>query len=379
MEQSLKTHCILFTLLILVGCRHYESFAKYPFRGACNYETYAPLKESLSFINDSVCIYRQCNIHKNGQFVWHADTCGWKYEEHNWIVLTNKSRNDKSREYTSADSLQNDNADFTLSTCPKWYNIKDTEFKQYPGYKYPLYYEPLTDFDDETNRVPFNKKYGSYHHVKSDIVMNMGRCIAMTRKTNTRVPSFFFPVEEKRFQKAKMLSLFLKNKVEEHLCSWIMDSYEYINYKVNYERKVEFDVDRISGKQFTYLEDMYKKESVHFVNDSVCMHVASKRKDVTSPYMPIAMDTCRYTTKNNLIAIDFYKDSPCDTLTFGNGILFYSKVYQDPGTEKYTHIVKPFIDENVKWESKSDSINMIMSTYFNVYVPINLFPCLEEH
>ena len=89
------------------------------------------------------------------------------------------------------------------------------------------------------------------------------------------------------------------------------------------------------------------------------------------PFVPFAGDTLRYSVKNNLIAIHFAKDKPCDTLTYGNGILFYSKVYKEG--EKYTHIVKPFIDEARSCANKADSINMIMDTYFNVYVPLNLY------
>ena len=374
MERTLKTHCILLTLLILVGCRHYGTLTS-PFAGPYNYETYGPIKESLSFINDSVCIYRQysmfdkCTIYIN-------DTIGWRYETPHSIDLYRSNNTADSSLNIYADSLINGNLNFTYDICPKWYNMTDEDFYGYNDYKHPFLDDPVSRPNRKDSGIPFYIKYGFNHPVDSDKIGNAGKCMLWLKEPVSKYGiTPLFPTGGRiPWRRGK-----IDREIIKDLSEWILDSYEYINYKVNYERKVEFATDSILGKQFSYLADSCKKESVHFINDSICMHVASKRQNATSPYMPIAMDTCRYTTKNNLIAIDFYKDSPCDTLTYGNGILFYSKVYQDPRNKKYTHIVKPFIDENVKWENKSDSINMIMSTYFNVYVPINLFPCLEEH
>jgi len=85
------------------------------------------------------------------------------------------------------------------------------------------------------------------------------------------------------------------------------------------------------------------------------------------------LDTIRYSVRNNLIGIELVKGKSCDTLTYSNGILFYSKVYKEDNNEKYTHIVKPFIDETRSCTNKTDSINKIMSAYFSVYVPLNLY------
>lgn len=366
MEQSIRKFSILFALLLLCACRHWEPFT---------YETYAPLKESLSFINDSICIYRHYDMYKRDSPCI-IDTCNWRYIKMNYIGLNKKNGNRLDVfSPTISDSIEKDRLNFIYNICPRWYNISDDEFKQYADYKIPMYQDEAFHCE-----IPsFYRKFGYRYSISSDTVVIIDSCLVLPKMVRGSGMSFFFLASNKKSKQMRHELSRSVSKDDAYFCSWIMDSYEYINYKVNYKRKVEFDVNSILGKQFSYLADSCKKESVHFVNDSICMHVASKRQDVTSPYMPIAMDTCRYTTKNNLIAIDLYKDSHCDTLTYGKGILFYSKVYQDNKTKKYTHVVKPFIDENVKWENKSDSINMIMSTYFNVYVPINLFPCLEEH
>lgn len=62
-----------------------------------------------------------------------------------------------------------------------------------------------------------------------------------------------------------------------------------------------------------------------------------------------------------------------DALAYKDGILFYSKVYktQKNGQEKISLIVKPFIDESMPLCNKLDSINAIMTAYFDVYVPLN--------
>ena len=153
----------------------------------------------------------------------------------------------------------------------------------------------------------------------------------------------------------------------------VTNSYEYINYKVNYEKKVPFNQDSIIGKQFSFIEDACKKESIQFINDSVCTHSFSTRANVLSPFVLRESDSCRYSIKNHLIAIDLVKGKSCDTLSYSNGILFYSKVYRNDDNENYTHIVKPFIDETRSCANKTDSINMIMGTYFNAYVPLNLY------
>lgn len=123
---------------------------------------------------------------------------------------------------------------------------------------------------------------------------------------------------------------------------WACSTYEYINYKVNYEKKVDFELDSIKGKQFSYIGDIYKKESIRFVNDSVCTLSILVRVDTT--YMCSSLDTCRFSFRNNLIGIEFVKGKSCDTLTYNNGILFYSKVYRNDDDGEYTHTVKPFID-----------------------------------
>ena len=346
-----KKCIVLIILLVFCGCRHL---------GPYNYETYAPIRETLSFVNDSMCVHTRYDISKRDSIAF-IDTCYWKYGERDLIILYNiraESTNDPGVPTESA------TLNFVYDIFPKWYNIKEWEFynsaKRHPE---PLYQIP-------GYKIPsFLEKFGR-HHIVCDTIINNGSCIWWFKRP---VPTYAFPRNKHIIPKEYKG---VEEKEKQNLYEWACGSYEYLNYKINKERKVSLDQETIIGRQFSFIGEEHKKESIRFVNDTICTHSFFTRTNSSSLYVLIADDTCHYSVKNNLIAIDFDKDTPCDTLSFSNGILFYSKVYQDNKTKKYTHV---FIDENVKWENKSDSINMIMSTYFNVYVPINLFPCLEEH
>ena len=266
----------------------------------------------------------------------------------------------------SNDSIRKNRLCFIYDICPKWYNITSDEFMSYPDYKYPLYQE-------ETSipyRTPsFYEKFGV--KISCDTAKFVGtRCLAVLKKPNA--PHFFFTNIAVKGRSVKADSRFAKKELE-GFYSWLTNSYEYINYKVNHEREVDFNIDSIRGKQFSFIEDSCKKESLQFINDSVCLHSLSFKTDMFSTYESSILDTCHYAFTNNLIGVNLIKGNSCDTLTYSNGILFYSKVYKDGNNEGYKHIVKPFIDETRSCANKIDSINMIMSTYFNVYVPLNFY------
>lgn len=261
---------------------------------------------------------------------------------------------------------------FVYEICPQWHSIKQSEFKEYADYKSPLHQDytmslPLGLSEEDRARInrrlhpTFADKYGSYY-MANDTIVNYGCCMLWFRKPLQPLVLF---ANSKRGGKLK--------ERDNGMYEMVTNSYEYINYKVNYEKKNDFDIDSIIGRQYSYIGDPHKKESIWFVNDSVCTHSVSTRRSVSSPFVPQESDSCRYSVKNNLIAIDLVKGKSCDTLTYGNGILFYSKVYKNDKDGELTHIVKPFIDETRSCANKQDSINMIMSTYFNVYVPLNLY------
>jgi hypothetical protein len=299
------------------------------------------------------------------------DTCYWKKstDAEEMIILQRKETKDKMDVVLHP---KDTNLNFAYNICPNWYNISQWEFKRHTKYKSPLYQDlvmslPLNISSEERERIykswhpTFEDKYGS-HHIVYDTIFNYGFFMLWFRKPFHPLVLF---ANSKRGGKLK--------ERDNGMYEMVTNSYEYINYKVNYDRMLGLEVamDSIVGKRFSFIGDSCKKESLRFINDSVCEHVLSMRKDKSSQYAPFDIDTCHYTVKNNLIAIDLIPNKSCDTLSYGNGMLFYSKVYRD--NDQYKHIVKPFIDEARSCANKTDSINMIMSTYFDVYVPLNFY------
>lgn len=364
----IKSYIVVGVLLLICSCRLSGSLSNRS-AGPYLYETYAPVKESLSFINNSVCVYTRYDIYNRDSIVV-IDTCYWKQEEGNMISIRCRTKNIVTSSYAINDSIKKNELHFIYDICPKWYNISTDEFEENSSIRYPLYQDPI--MANPHNPAFFNQKYDVDYMMSLDTLMFMDICLVFPKlkKDKTVSPAYFFPTKNNKLKKSKAPAL-LSKEVQKRIYQWITNSYEYINYKVNYEKKFAFELDSIVGKQFSFIGESCKKESLRFVNDSVCAHYLSTRESVSSPYVPQGVDTCRYSVKNNLIAIDFEKDKSCDTLTYSNGIIFYSKVYKEG--DKYTHIVKPFIDETRSCANKADSINMIMSTYFNVYVPLNLY------
>ena len=377
MWKYYKTYSLVIILFALCGCRHmgpYGPEKSEPIRETLSfpygYETYAPIRESLSFENDSICVHTRYDMYNRDSIVV-IDTCYWKNstDAEEMIILQRKETKDKMDVVLHP---KDTNLNFAYNICPNWYNISQWEFKRHTKYKSPLYQDlvmslPLNISSEERERIykswhpTFEDKYGS-HHIVYDTIFNYGFFMLWFRKPLLPLGLF---ANSKRGGKLK--------ERDNGMYEMVTNSYEYINYKVNCERKNDFDIDSIIGRQYSYIGDPHKKESIRFVNDSICMHSLSVRADTSSSYMPSSLDTCRYAFKNNLIWINLVKGKSCDTLSYSNGILFYSKVYRNDDNENYTHIVKPFIDETRSCANKKDSINMIMSTYFNAYVPLNLY------
>ena len=146
MERFLKSiYLLLFVATITNGCRSFIPFS-------C--ETYAPEKESLTFINESICVYTQYDIIHSKEYI---DSCDWRYDSQNRIVLRREYTFPKDSSYNSNDSIRKKRFNFMYNICPKWYNITDENFMSYIDYKYPLYQEKLSI----PYRAPsFYEKYG---------------------------------------------------------------------------------------------------------------------------------------------------------------------------------------------------------------------------
>lgn len=357
MEYSLRKYYIFFVLFTLCGCRHYGP-----------YVTYAPVKEQLSFINSRVCIYTRYDIN-DGNTIAAIDTCLWKYnsQTNGYITLYKNENRDTMKVSTDMLPLK---LNFVYDICPTWYNIEQSEFKQYVDYKSPLFQDfilslPLGLSKNDRARIyqrmhpTFAVKYGN-HSITNDTIINYGSYILWLRGSCPPLLLFATGKQLKGYD--------LTGEIKDGLFDMVTNSYEYVNYNLNYKKTVNFDLDSIIGKCFSYPWNSHKKESLLFINDSVCLHsISDTLVNATS------LDTCRYTIRENLIGIDLIKGKPCDTLSYRNNMLFYSKVYKDNLKEEYKHIVKIFIDETHDCANKTDSINMIMSTYFNTYVPLNLY------
>ena len=376
MWKSYKTYSLVIILFALCGCRHMGPYGSeksetlsFPYK----YETYAPIRESLSFENDCICVHTRYDIYSRDSIVF-IDTCYWKNstDAEEMIILQRKETKDKMDVVLHP---KDTNLNFAYNICPNWYNISQWEFKRHTKYKSPLYQDlvmslPLNISSEERERIykswhpTFEDKYGS-HHIVYDTIFNYGSFWVWFKRPLWN--GVLFPMS-KPFKTPVR-----KTKEDGRFFEFVTNSYEYINYKVNYEKKNDFDIDSIIGRQYSYIGDPHKKESIQFINDSVCTHSVSTRGSVSSPFVSQESDSCRYSVKNNLIGIEFVKGKSCDTLTYSNGILFYSKVYRNDDGGEYTHTVKPFIDETRCCANKTDSINMIMSTYFSTYVPLNLY------
>lgn len=372
MGKSLKLYTVI-GLLLLCSSLFSGNLLSRP-ADSYLYETYAPVKETLLFLSDNRCVYTYYDVLKNKEI---ADTCLWRLTKDNNIILYKGITGVCPALKCMEDSAEIAQMNFTYEICPKWYDIKKREFQKHAAYRSPIWQDrsislPLGTSPEERAQIikglhpTFAEKYGQYR-IASDTIVNFGSFLMWQKKSGCA--SFLFASNKQIPQKIDVPDY---DYIKEAAFSLPNTSYEFLNYHINYGNSIEIDQDSIIGKQFSFIGDSCKKESIQFINDSVCTHSVSTRGSVSSTFVTQESDSCRYSVQNNLIAIDLVKGKSCDTLTYGNGILFYSKVYKNDRNGELTHIVKPFIDETRSCANKADSINMIMSTYFKVYVPINL-------
>lgn len=379
MEKKLNISIALGLSILLIGCQSIGSFR-------C--KAFTPAKESLSFIDDTICIYSWYDILTNKEM---ADTCCWNYIPGNKISICKKNAPLGTEHPISIDSIEMERLDFIYDVCPKWYNISYEEFEKDPRYKYPIYQKHYTS----PYRMPtFYEKYGMRFAAPCDTALIIGdSCLIL----NT-MPASYFVADHKIMKTRRRVRSRSVRMQEEQLYPWLTNTYEYLNYRVNYGKKATLLKDDILDVTFSYIDEFGNKESIKFINDSLCVNITSDTSSTSIPYV-VREDTCHYDIKNNLIAINFdtYEDTLYDTLAYQNGILFYSKIYNKPaqlyGRPAYNHyrhfaiwhnsslptpkcnlsmIVKPFISEKMQWIDKTDSIQRILTAYYETYVPLNM-------
>lgn len=358
MEKVLNKYITLYSFMILLsGCKSIGSF---------NCETFTPAKESLFFVNDTTCFYSWCDVLTNKKIV---DTCYWKYESRNKIIIYKKNALLEMMQPISVDTTEREILDFIYDVCPKWYNISSEEFEKDPRYRYPIYQE---HYSVPFYMPTFYEKFGIKHTISCDTALIISdSCIVLIKKKS--VPSFFF-ADKRLMGKGKRVLSRVARKVEKQIYSWIVNSYEYLNYCVNYGKKVVFSKDKIIGITFSYINESGNKESIEFIDDSFCVYTTLD--SMSTPYIVVEEDTCHYNVEGNLVAINFItdKDALYDTLAYKDGILFYSKVYKRPAHKhNFSMIVKPFISEKIGWVNRADSIQQILKSYYETYVPINMY------
>lgn len=363
-------------MLVCPSCR---------FIGPYNYKSCGPIQEILSFINDSICVYKRNNIYYHKDFV---DTCYWTYGKDNIIIIYSKEQSPSTSSLIQfVDSVESKNFDFLYDDiCPKYYNLEDQDFKSIHlftplRYKFNLYYTFPRNLPP-VQLVPIPKQnkstfYTQFHYrpITCDTFILRSNCMIRTKHPVT----YFLYNQHKRgpikYYKREKITRFNSDKA---LFRWFYDSYEYHNYYVKNNQEEEAETCDLIGKTFSYLQDSCKKENIEFINDSICIYSSLSKSGTNSLFSPMQLDTCYYTTNGHLIAINFQNNinEYRDTLAFCNDILFYSKVYKNvcPNSEKKSSlIVKTFINDTIKWDDRIDSVAHILQSYYERYVPINIY------
>ena len=88
-----------------------------------SYETIAPNKESLSFINDSMCIHTMSLIGYENHLSVFDDTCHYYIDEKQRIILYRKQGSPSTASITVKDDINRVNLDFLYDIDPKVHNI----------------------------------------------------------------------------------------------------------------------------------------------------------------------------------------------------------------------------------------------------------------
>lgn len=374
MEKKLRTYLYIIIGIVFIT----QLCACYPMKGY--YETAAPNRESLLFINDSICIHNRCLIGYEENLSIYHDTCHYYIDKEKRIILYKKHGVQVSVSATINNELNRMNLNFLYDIIPQVYNIPRDSFTKRQDFVFPIYYQPMS-YPTSYQYPTFYEMYGMEHPITYDTLIMKGTFLIWLRHP---VFTILYPSNSKG---ACFQSRPNHRKDNQSMYRWLTSTYEYLNYYTNIQKKDSISSANLYHRVFSYSIDSSNKEQLVFFNDSLCVHSVLYKK---FPSLDVCMsDTFVYSIHNHIITLNnsnilsqcttdaryFIHNMNGDALAYENGILFYSKVYktQQDGQEKKSLIVKPFIDESMSLFNKTDSINAIMKAYFNVYVPLNFY------
>lgn len=363
-----------------------------------SYETIAPNKESLSFINDSICVHTMSLIGYENHLSVFDDTCHYYIDEKQRIILYKKQGSPSTASITVKDDINRVNLDFLYDIDPKVHNI----FREllWPGqnFTYTAFYVS-PPFWCPT----FYESYGMAHSVVCDTLYVASNKFLLWKRRP--IYAILYPTDSNggfRFSSHPH-----NRKVDRDMYRNWTNSYEYLNYHINMQKKDSVSNTSLCNTVFSYTIDSCNIEELMFINDSLCVHSLLSRPRHSSA--ACIRDTLRYELHNHLITLRhnalpaqnpprtakvekdslhsrtqdstdivpycFTRDMNGDILAYKNGFLFYSKVYKAPQNSRtqMALVVKPFMDERLCLSNKTDSINAIMEAYFAIYVPLNYF------
>ena len=372
MEKKLSMYVYIMISIIfstqLCACHHMKGY----------YETAAPNRESLLFVNDSICIHNRCLLGLEKKFSISHETCHYYVDKEQQIILYKKHDAHDSVSMNINDEFNHKSLNFLYNIVPQVYNIPKDSFIKRHDFVFPVYYQPMS-YPTSYPYPTFYEMYGMEHPITSDTLIVKGTFLIWVRHP---VFTILYPSNSKRVHFQSQPNHRKDNRLMYH---WLTNTYEYLNYYTNIQKKDSINRANLYYGVFSYSIDSCKKEELVFVNDSLCVYSVSY-ENFPSPNVCIS-DTFVYSTHNHIITLNSSNMlSQCtadthsstrningDALAYKDGILFYSKVYktQKNGQEKISLIVKPFIDESMSLCNKLDSINAIMTAYFDVYVPLN--------
>lgn len=369
-------------IALLCACRPMQGY----------YETAAPNRESLSFINDSICVHNRRLIGYEHHLSVINDTCYYYVDKEQRIILYKKCDTLDIVPATIHDDINRVNLNFPYDISPQVYNIPKDSFTQRQDFVFPVYYQPMS-YPTSYKRPTFYEMYGMEHPITYDTLIAKGTFLIWLRRP---VFTVLYPADPKgsRFQSKPN-----HRKDNRFMYQWLTSTYEYLNYHTNMQTRDSIGSTNLCHTVFSYFIAPSHKEELAFIDDSLCVHSILRKQ--SSSMIVYARDTFMYNIHNHTITLHNSNMPPqgslsaistgrytitdtllyCtrkmngDVLAYNDGILFYSKVYrvQGNGQDNMSLIVKPFIDESIPLPNKTDSINTIMKAYFGVYVPLNFF------
>lgn len=174
------------------------------------------------------------------------------------------------------------------------------------------------------------------------------------------------------------------------------EAFEFNNKRNHTQLSNNEEIVQLSGKQFFRWK--FTKETLTFINDSICEY---RQWGDSTTNIDIQFDTtmlCQYEIKNTLIILKTQQNQDsiisnyiiknsakqifivnnitCDTLTYSDGMLFYSKIYsQQPETNDLIHEINLYspVDNktgNVLYPQYDDKV---INAFKKSYISYNFF------